>query len=227
MRIKICILMFLISVSIVSNSAFALDVSPSVVDAGLLELNRTYEYSVYIINRDTDIYDLNLSITQRAKYLDGCVDFSPKEFEIVPGTRQEIKMHLNASACYLGPGVHNLLIIPKVSEANTTGVKVVSVPVISLKFMVPGDVEPMFALEVFDMERSIDEGDTLHFSMILNNTGNVRVSAVPYVEIRKYGALIDIARGTTEVLLEPGSVEEVEFSYSGTLQGGNYEAQIF
>jgi len=227
MRIKICIAMVLISVYIVSNSAFALDVSPSVVDAGLLELNRTYEYSAYIINRDTDIYDLNLSITQRAKYLDGCVDFSPKDFEIVPGARQEIKMYLNASACYLGPGVHNLLIIPQISEESTTGVKVVSVPAMSLKFMVPGDVEPMLLLEEFDMEKSMDEGDTLHFSMRVNNTGNVRVSAIPYVEIMKYGTVIDTARGTTEVLLEPGSVEEVEFSYSGALGGGNYEAVAF
>ncbi|NOQ37441.1 hypothetical protein GQ472_01005 [archaeon] len=227
MRIKICIAMVLISVYIVSNSAFALDVSPSVVDAGLLELNRTYEYSAYIINRDTDIYDLNLSITSRAKYLEGCVDFSPEGFEIVPGVRQEIKIYLNTSACYLSPGVHNLLIIPQISEESTTGVKVVSVPAISLKFMVPGDVEPMLALEEFDMEKSIDEGDTLHISMRVNNTGNVRLSAIPYVEIRKYGALIDTARGTTEVLLEPGSVEDVEFSYSGALQGGNYEAIAF
>ena len=227
MRIKICVAMVLISVYIVSNSAFALDVSPSVVDAGLLELNHTYEYSAYIINRDTDIYDLNLSITQRAKYLDGCVDFSPEVFEIVPGARQEIKMYLNVSACYLGPGVHNLLIIPQISEESTTGVKVVSVPAISLKFMVPGDVEPMLMLEEFDMEQSIDEGDTLHFSMRVNNTGNVRVSAIPYVEIMKYGTVIDTARGTTEVLLEPGSVEDVEFSYGGTLGGGNYEAVAF
>ncbi len=227
MKIEICGLMFLASVFIFSNSAFALDVSPSVIDAGLLGSNHTYEYSAYLINKDANTYDFALSITSRAKYLEDCVHFLPEGFEIVPGARQEIKIYLNTSVCYLSPGVHNLLIIPQISEESTTGVKVVSVPAISLKFMMPGDVEPMLVLEEFDMEQSIDEGDILHFSMLLNNTGNVRVSAIPYVEIRKFGALIDTARGTTEVLLEPGSVANVEFSYGSILQGGNYEAVAF
>ncbi|NOQ55511.1 MAG: hypothetical protein GQ477_01755 [Nanohaloarchaea archaeon] len=226
---KIRSLLFAVFAIIYSLSSIvsSIGVSPSAIDAGMIEPDRGYDTKVYFLNSETGSYDISLKITLRSEYLSDCVTFSPKSFESLPDSRQEVNISIDTSACEIDPGVHTLLIMPHIVYNNTLSVNTVFVSTISIKFSMPGEVRPSLVLEEFEIDETLKEGEALQFLMVLNNTGNVRVGAVPFVDIRKYDVVIDVARGTTEILMDSGSIKEITFSYEDELQAGTYEAVAY
>ncbi|MCK4551013.1 MAG: hypothetical protein KAT91_03590, partial [Candidatus Aenigmarchaeota archaeon] len=208
-------------------SASAIGVSPAFFDAGFLEMNGIYEYYTYLNNEDNITYNITLLTTPRAEYLASCTAFFPEQFEIKPGEIKEIKILLNTGSCELTPGNHQLIILPEVAAKTTAGVKTVSLPSISVQFSIEGGVNPMLALEDFEMPANLEVGEEFHFSLTAKNTGNVRVGAIPFVDIKKHGVVIHTARGTTEALIDYGTTREFEFSHNYPIAAGDYVASAY
>ncbi|NOR84848.1 hypothetical protein GQ473_01915 [archaeon] len=208
-------------------SVFAIGVSPAFFDAGVLEMNRTYEYYAYLNNEDSTVHNITLLITPRAAYLEQCALFFPKQFEIKPGEIKDIKILLNTSSCELTPGNHQLIILPEVAAKSNVGVNTVSLSSISVQFLIEGEVTPMLVLEDFNMPAKLEFGEEFYFSLTAKNTGNVRVGAIPFVNIKKHGVVIHTAKGTTEALIEPGITRKFEFSHNYPLKSGEYVASAF
>ncbi|MCK5473813.1 MAG: hypothetical protein KAI53_00260 [Candidatus Aenigmarchaeota archaeon] len=208
-------------------SALAIGVSPARFDAGLLEMNKIYEYSVYLSNDENNAYNITLLTTPRAEYLTSCVTFSQKQFEIKPGEIKNIKIMLNTGSCELTPGNHQIIILPEVTAETNAGVKTVSLSSISVQFSIEGVVHPVLLLEDFEMPTKLEAGEEFQFSLTAKNTGNVRVCAIPFVDIKKYGVIIHTARGTTEALIEPGATREFEFSHNYPIAAGDYIASAY
>ncbi len=210
-----------------SSTVSSIGVSPAAIDVGMIDPDGGYDAKFYFFNTEKNTYDIDLKITSRAEYLRDCVMFSPKSFESLPDSRQEVNVHIDSSACDLDPGVHTLLIMPQIVYDNTVSVNTVSVSTISVKFSMPGEVRPSLVLEKFEIDETLKKEGVMQFFMVLNNTGNVRVGAVPFVEIRKYGVVIDVARGGTEILMDSGAVKEIKVSYRSEFQAGTYETVAY
>ncbi len=208
-------------------SASAMGVSPAFFDTGFLEMNGIYEYYTYLNNEDNIAYNITLLTTPRAEYLTSCTAFVPEQFEIKPGEIKEIKILLNTGSCELTPGNHQLIILPEIAAKTDAGVKTVSVPSISVQFLIEGAVNPLLLLEDFEMPAKLEAGEEFHFSLTAKNTGNVRVGAIPFVDIKKHGVVIHTARGTTEALVEPGTTREFEFSHNYPIVAGDYVASAY
>lgn len=208
-------------------STSAISVSPALFDAGIIETNNIYEYYIDLSNDDSTTQNITLLITPRSNYLVSCITFSQKQFEIKPGETKEIKIILNTGFCELAPGDHQLIILPEVAAKTNACVKIVSMSSITLQFSIEGEVNPMLLLEDFEMPVKIEADEDFDFSLIAKNTGNVRVGAIPFVDIKKHGVVIHTARGTTEALIDSGAIRELEFSHNYFLASGDYVASAY
>jgi len=212
-----------------AGNAFSIAVSPAVISAGYLQRGSAYEYESYITNPGPDPVTLKLDITPSSEYLKNHITITPKTLTIAPGKTETIKITLdipNASTAVTN-GTHTLAILPGIDTTATQGVKLVSTSLIELRFTIPGIVIDNVALESFNAPDA-EIGQTIIFELYAKNTGNIRQSAFPFVEIYRYGIKIDTARGITEHIIEPSASSKMTIKYStSSLQSGKYRATAY
>jgi len=193
----------------------------SPIEAGELELMSSYNYTVWMENQENRSYEIILSITPRSGYLDPYVTMSPNRFVIDPYERKGIDVTLNLPSD-MAPGEHILTILPEVIEKGLSGTLTLGMSVIEIKFRIPGVVRKELRLSDFN----ITVNGEVEFKFIAENTGNVRLGAFPYVEIRRYyGSPATIVRGKTQYLIEPSSSVEMQLKHSE--QSGTYYATAY
>jgi len=212
-----------------AGSAFSIAVSPAVISAGYLQRGSTYVYESYITNPDNTPLTLELGITPSSGYLKNYVTITPRTLTIAPGKTETIKITLtipNASTAVTN-GTHTLAILPGIDTTAATGVRLVSTSLIELKFTIPGIVKDIMALESFNAPDT-ETGQAIIFELYAKNTGNIRQSAFPFVEIYRYGTKIDTARGITEYIIEPSASVKMTIKYSTSpLESGKYMANAY
>ncbi len=212
-----------------AGNGFSIAVSPSVISAGYLQRGSAYVYESYITNHGPDPVTLKLDITPGSEYLKSYVTITPETLTIGSGKTETIKITLtipNASTAVTN-GTHTLAILPGIDTTAAQGVKLVSTSLIELKFTIPGIVIDHLTLETFNVPDA-EAGQTIIFELYAKNTGSIRQSAFPFVEIYRYGTKIDTARGITEYIIEPSASVKMTIKYStSSLEPGKYRASAY
>ena len=215
-----CIFLAVVLVYFLIAPASCLRVSS--VEAGELELMHSYHYTTWIENTENRSYEVILSITPRSEYLDPYVTISPNHLVIGPYERKAINLTLSLPS-NMAPGEHTLTILPEIIEKGLSGTITLGMSVIEMKFRVRGEVRKDLKLTDFNITV---EGKEAKFRLIAENTGNVRLGAFPYVEIRRYyGSPAVLVKGSTQYLIEPSSSAIIELKYAD--QSGTYYATAY
>ncbi len=219
------ILTLLLFIILFSQTSLAIKVSPP-IDAGELELDKSYDFFISIRNQDNTNNTITLSLTPRAKYLSNYVTLNPNSFELGAYETKEVKVTLLNTISEVGPGIHILTILPEVSAVGGSGVKITSTSVAEIKFSIPGEVIKKLELEDFKV---IQEENNINFQLLTKNIGNVRVGAFPFVEIQKYYGSSPVyhssVKGRTQYLISPGSLTQMDIRYNtASLEPGKYKA---
>jgi len=215
-----CVFMVIAIFYFLFSPAHCLIVYP--IDAGELELMQTYHYTTWIENTENRTYEIVLSITPRSEYLDPYVTMSPNHLVIGPYEKNGIDLTLSLPDD-MAPGEHMLTILPEIIETGLSGTLTLGMSVIEMKFSIPGAVRKELGLSDFNI--TVNSSD-VEFMLLAENTGNVRLGAFAYVEIRRYyGSPATMVNGKTQYLIEPDSSVEMQLGYS--LQPGTYYATAY
>lgn len=210
------LVLMLLIITLFSQTVFALSVSQP-IHAG--ELSGVNDFTVLIIN-DANAKDIVLSITSRSKYLENYVTISPKYVSLSPYEKKYINVKIDLPSD-MSPGDHELIILPNIGATHDSGVNVISASTISIRFTSPGSVSKQVTLNDF----VVSQNGNVEFKLSAENTGNVRVTAIPYVEIRKYGNHLRLLKGTTQHLLDSSEIKQMQINEN--LQPGTYEALAY
>ncbi len=200
------ILSFFIIILFILPLANAIKITPY-IDAGQLEYNKSYAYSIYIENDEDAAKSIVMKITPRASYLADYVRINPTTFLLGKGSSRNVFVELSIPNSM--PGEHQLTIMPETSEASG-GVTIVSAFVATIRFSLPGNVVKSLIAEDFTI--AIDK-NTATFAIKGKNNGNVRVSAFPVVEIWRGDSFLARIEGNTEYLTYAGAAKNMELKH--------------
>jgi len=212
-------LLFCAILLLILPAAHAIKVLPY-IDAGELQYNKTYTYSIYIENDDDVAKSIAMEITPRARYLEPYVGILPQKFLIDKNTGRTVTVILSIPDSM--PGEHKLTIMPETSEAGR-GVSIFSTFVTTIRFSLPGNVVKSLTTE--DLNISVNN-DTVTFMIKTKNDGNVRVSAFPAVEIWNQNSFLTRIEGNTEYLIDAGTTKDMKLKYTAS-SSGKYRAIAF
>ena len=219
LHLKQNILSFFIITLFILPLANAIKITPY-IDAGELQHNKSYTYSIYIENDENAAKSITMKITPRASYLAQYVSITPRTFILDRNSAKNVIIELRTSS--LPPGEHQLTIMPETSEAGG-GVNIVSTFATTIRFSLPGNVTKSLIAE--DVGVSINK-DTATFTIKAKNNGNVRVSAFPAIEIWRGDSFLARIEGNTEYIIEPGITKNIESKYTAS-SNGKYRAIAF
>ena len=211
---------------ILSSNAYGLTISPGIVNGGDFQRGERYNYDVYVTNQDPEPVSFTLDITPRSAYMEDFITISPGEVSLNTGETKIVTVALDVpnESSRLGNGSHQITILPNMATSNGAGVKIVSMPIIEIRFNINGTAIESLAIETFSAPDA-KRGETITFEMTAKNTGDTRTEAFPFVEIQRYGSKIGLSQGYTEYILAPEKQTKMFTKYrTDNLEPGRYKA---